>query len=171
LTKRPHFDAAHARFNRIRQVAPTCTQSNMCLLGPTRVHIPNGISIGSAVFAQLTAESPYSLQWAAPFPVKIAPLAWGSGPLFNAWFCGPTRVCIPKDISIDSAFLQGSRLWQTDRQTDHDTLSVTTCRIYVRSTAIRPKIKMHGCAKTGPLTSGHRVKKVTDIQKVDWHHD
>jgi len=35
-------------------------------------------------------------------------------------------------------FLQGSLVWQTDRQTDHATRSVTICRIYVRSTAMRP---------------------------------
>ena len=34
---------------------------NLCFLQPTRVHNPNGISIGSAVFAQLTADT---LQWA-----------------------------------------------------------------------------------------------------------
>ena len=39
-----------------------------------RVHIPNDISIGSSVVAQLTAECPYTLQWVAPFPLKIAPL-------------------------------------------------------------------------------------------------
>jgi len=39
------------------------TQSNTWFLGPTRVQIPNGISIGSPVFAQLTAERPYTLQW------------------------------------------------------------------------------------------------------------
>jgi len=32
----------------------------------------NGISIGSAVFAQMTAECSYTLQWEAPFPIKIA---------------------------------------------------------------------------------------------------
>jgi len=46
--------AAHGRSNRIRQVALMCTPSNTWLLGPTRVHIPNGISIGSAVFAGIT---------------------------------------------------------------------------------------------------------------------
>jgi len=48
-------------------------------------------------------------------------------------------------------FLQGSRLWQTNRQTDrptdrHATWSVTVGRIYVRSTAMRPnniKAKFH----------------------------
>jgi len=32
----------------------------------------NGISIGSAVYAQLTAEGSYILQWAATSPIKIA---------------------------------------------------------------------------------------------------
>jgi len=40
--------------------------SNTCFLGPTRVHNPNDISIGSAVFAQITAECRYTLQRAAP---------------------------------------------------------------------------------------------------------
>jgi len=35
-------------------------QSNRCFLGPTRAHIPNSVLIGSAIFAQLTAESPYT---------------------------------------------------------------------------------------------------------------
>jgi len=48
-------------------------QSNTCFLGPSGVHNPNGISIGSAVFAQLSAQSPYTLEWAALFPLKIAP--------------------------------------------------------------------------------------------------
>jgi len=45
--------AAHGRFYRIRQVAPMCTHSSTWLLGPTPVHMPNDISIGSAVFAEL----------------------------------------------------------------------------------------------------------------------
>ena len=44
------------------------TPSNTWFLGPTRAHNPNGISIGSAVFAQLAAERPYTLQWAAVYP-------------------------------------------------------------------------------------------------------
>jgi len=47
--------------------------SNTWFLRPVRAHNPNGISIGSAVFAQMTAECPYTLQWDAPFPLKIAP--------------------------------------------------------------------------------------------------
>jgi len=36
-----------------------------------RVHNPNGTTIGSAVFAQTTAERPYTLQWFACFPSKL----------------------------------------------------------------------------------------------------
>jgi len=40
------------------------------LLYPTRVHNPNDKSIHSPVSAQLTAESPYALQWDALSPSK-----------------------------------------------------------------------------------------------------
>ena len=51
---------------------------NLCFLRPTPVHNPNGKSIGSAVLAQLTAESLY-LQWVL-LSSKIAPTHGGSGP-------------------------------------------------------------------------------------------
>jgi len=59
---------ADGRFNRIRVVAPMCTPVGF--LGPTRVHIPNGMSIGSAVIAQLTAgrQSLYSKIGCPLFP-------------------------------------------------------------------------------------------------------
>jgi len=44
----------------------------------TRVHIPNGVSFGSADFAQHTAESPCTSQWAASFPLRIARSHMGS---------------------------------------------------------------------------------------------
>jgi len=88
LTKR-RIAAAHVRFNRIRQVAPMCTPSNMCFLVPTRVHTPNGISIGSAVFAHLTAECLYTLQRAAPSPSK-SPFRMGDlNPRLIHGFLGP----------------------------------------------------------------------------------
>jgi len=46
--------------------------SNTWFLGPIQAHNRNGISIGSAVFAEMTAECPYTLQWAATSPIKIA---------------------------------------------------------------------------------------------------
>ena len=42
-----------------------------------RAHNPNGIPIGSAVFAQTTVECPYTLQWDAHSPPKICPFALG----------------------------------------------------------------------------------------------
>jgi len=48
---------------------------NTCFLEPTQVHNPNGISVRSAVHAQLTADSPYTLQWA--LPPKNCPFSWG----------------------------------------------------------------------------------------------
>ena len=47
---RGRIAAAHGRFSGIRQVALECIPANTWFLGPTGVQIPNGISIGSAVF-------------------------------------------------------------------------------------------------------------------------
>jgi len=49
--------AAQRRFNGIRQVAPVCTSPNPW--AHPIPNIPNGISIDSADFARLMAESPY----------------------------------------------------------------------------------------------------------------
>ena len=46
--------------------------SNLWFLGPISAHIPKGISNGSAIFAQLTAQCPYSLQWAPLSPKNCA---------------------------------------------------------------------------------------------------
>ena len=45
---------------------------NTSCCGPMRAHNPNGTSIASAVFAQMTAECTYTLQWFACSPT-IAP--------------------------------------------------------------------------------------------------
>jgi len=57
-------------------MAPMCTPFNTCIRGPTRVRNPNGISIGSAIFAKLTAECRRACQGMS-FPIKIAPLLGG----------------------------------------------------------------------------------------------
>jgi len=48
-------------FFAVQWYSPGCTgvhgtPPNTCFLGPTRVHNPDGISIGSGIFAQLVAE-------------------------------------------------------------------------------------------------------------------
>jgi len=86
-------------------------------LRSTRAHNPNGISVGSAVFVQRTAECPYTLPWDAPFPHQNCPFSWGTWTLSNTWFRGPTRVHNPNGISIDAAVLAWL-ISVTDRQTD-----------------------------------------------------
>ena len=78
-------------FNVIRQVTATCVlpqgrigatwriRLNLRIIWPTRVHNRNGKWIGPAVFAQLTAQSAYTLQW-APLSTRIAPSHGRSGP-------------------------------------------------------------------------------------------
>jgi len=85
-------------FNRIRQVAPICTPSNTCFIGYLDWF---------GHFAQLTAESPCTLQWAATFPLKIAPSHEGSGSLSNTRFLGLTRTHNPNEILIGSAVFAG----------------------------------------------------------------
>jgi len=63
---------------------------------PQPTSISNGISIGSAVFAQLMEDSPYPLQWA-----QIA-YSYGSSSLPSTWFLWPTLVHNTKGISIGS---------------------------------------------------------------------
>jgi len=43
------------------------------------------------VFAQMTAKWPYTLQWDAPFTLKIATSHGGIWTPSNAWFPGPTH--------------------------------------------------------------------------------
>ena len=93
----------------------------------------------------MTAECPYTLQWDTPFPLKIAPSHWGSGPPSNTWFLGPTQVHNPNGISIGSAVFAGLTTVTDrpmDRPTDCATRSVAIGRIYVGSTAMQPNEDM-----------------------------
>jgi len=87
----------------------------------------------------MTAETgsvPILYNGTPPFPLKF-PLTMGrSGTPSFAWLLGPTRVLNPNGISIGLAVFAGL---VTLRQTDHTTRSVTIGRIYVSSTAMRPK--------------------------------
>jgi len=77
-------------------------RSNLCFLQHTRVHSPNGKSIGSAVSAQVTAESAYTLQWGTLSP-KIAPSHGWIGTPSISWFLEPDRAHNPNCIMIRSA--------------------------------------------------------------------
>jgi len=56
-----------------------------------------------------------------PFPLSKLPIPMGIWTPSNTWFPGPTRVLNSNGISIGSAVLQGSLVWQTDRPTDRQT--------------------------------------------------
>ena len=118
--------------------------SNTWFLRPIRDHNPNGIPICSAVFAQTTVECPYTLQWDAHSPPKICPFQWGDlEPHLIHGSPGPRKSSTQTAARSVQPFLQGSLVWQTDRLTDRPTddatRSVRIGRIYVRSTAMRPK--------------------------------
>ena len=82
-------------------------QLNLCFLQHTRVHSPNGKSICSAISAQLTAESPYTLQW-APLSPKIAPSHGGSGPHVRHDSLDPPEFTSQTTFRSVQPFLQGS---------------------------------------------------------------
>ena len=98
---------------------------------------PYGITIGSAVFAQMTAECPYTLQWAAPSLSKLHLPMGGSGShLYNTWFPGSIRVLSPNGIWIGSALFTGLTS-VTDRQTDRPRYSVGNNRPHLRTYLLR----------------------------------
>jgi len=103
--------------------------SNNWFLWPIRAHNPNGIPIGSAVFAQTTVD----FTMGRPFSPKNLPLPMGgSGPPSNTWFPGPTQVLNPKGSSIGAAFFAGLTS-VTDRQTDRPRYSVGKNRPHLRT--------------------------------------
>jgi len=104
------------------------------MFGPMRAHDPNGTSIGSAVFAQMTTECPYTLQCFACFPLKIVPSHVGIWTSCNTWFIGPTRVRNSNGNLIVSAVLAGltsATDWQRVKQTDKPRYSVR-CGVIMR---------------------------------------
>jgi len=103
--------------------------------GP-RVHIPNCISIGSAVFTQLTGHSPYTLQRASTFLPQNCPLHWSIWTPIQTWFLGPcTRVTIPEQHHDRSSHYRDHG---RDRQTDRPRCSVCSNRPHLADADIRP---------------------------------
>ena len=121
-------------FARLRHCAPP---SDTCLLGPTRVHTPNSISIGSAVQPFL-----HSLRQSAPILYNGPPLS----PLkLLICMADPDSHLIHGSFAHESPQCKrhldrfaGSRSWQTDRPTD-PRFSDSNNRPHLRSNAMRPK--------------------------------
>jgi len=111
-------------------------------LGPIQAHSPNGISIGSAVFAQMTAVSLY-FTMGRPIPPQNCPFPWGTWTPSNTRFLGPTESSIQRHLDrfgrlCGAHYCDRPTNRQTDRSTDHATLSVTIGRIYLCNTVMRP---------------------------------
>jgi len=103
---------------------------NLCFLRPTRVHNSNRKSIGSTIFAQLTADT---LQWVPRTPNCPFPWCIWSLDVHLTPFLWPIRAHNPNGISIGSTVFAGLTS-VTDRPTDHSTRSITIDRIYLHST-------------------------------------
>jgi len=97
---------------------------NTWCFGPLGAHNPNGTSTGSAVFAQMTTQRPYTLQWFACSPIKIAPSHVGILNSCNTWFIWPTRVRIANGNLIVSAVF--ARLTSVTDRTERQTYRQTT---------------------------------------------
>jgi len=81
------------------------------MLPCTTVRVPNGILISSAVFAQLTAESPYTLQLAASFLPQNCRSAWeDQDPHLMHASLGPQEFTTQTTCWLVQQFLQGSQL-------------------------------------------------------------
>ena len=101
------------------------TPYKIWFVGPNQVFIRKGISIGSAVFAQLTVKCDYTSQWAATFPPKHCPFPlgdWDRHPIHG--FLSPPE-SVPQTASLSvQPFSQGLRTWPTHTHT-HTTHSPT----------------------------------------------
>ena len=91
------------------------------------------ISIGSAIFVQLTTKSLYN----GPSPLKL-PLCMGIWTPSNVRFLAPTQVYIPNGIWIGPAIFAGLTI-VTDRPTDRYCYSACNNRPYLHNTMMRPK--------------------------------
>ena len=87
------------------------TPSNTWFLGP----MPKGHVDRFSLFAQLTAECPYTLQWFAHFSLKIALSHGGFGPHVIHGSLSPPESGTQMATWSFQPFLQGSLVWQTDR--------------------------------------------------------
>ena len=81
-----------------------------CFLGPIRIHNQNGISIGSTVFAQLTAHCCQRCRGMA-YPAKLPLPMWVSKPPPNMCFLGSTESAPQMASLTGQPFMHSS--WQT----------------------------------------------------------
>jgi len=103
-------------------------------LGQSELTIKMASRSVQVFFAQVTAECPYTVQW-APISPQNFPFPWGSGPHLTHDFLGPFEPTTQWHLNWLSHFC---RAHDPDQQTVHTSPSVTIGCIYIHSTAIRP---------------------------------
>jgi len=116
----PHMDGSIV-FARWRKSAPHLIHDSLGPFESIKKGIANGISIGSAVFARLTADGSYTLQWAAPFPSKLPLRIGGSGPHLIRDSLGAPESTTQNGILIGSAVIVALTIVSRDRPTDRQT--------------------------------------------------
>jgi len=126
----------------------------------TSPHYQNGVFISLAIFAQLTAETAYTLQWAAPFPPRNCLFTWGSGPSSNTWFRGPTRLHITNGISDGLAIFAGLKIKvRTDSSTEFGWNPILIVQI---RTALHRAVDFNECITA--FTTGRACTPISDIK-------
>ena len=127
-----------------RQCAPHPTHASLGPSESTSQTAPR--SVQPFLHSSRRRDHTRTLQWATAFPSKLLIRTGNLDPPSNTCFLGPLESTTQTASRSVQPFLQGSRSWQTDWQTDHATPSVTTGRIYVRSTAMRPNNNVRVCS-------------------------
>jgi len=95
---------------------------NTWCFGPMRAHNPNGTSIGSAIFAQMTAECPYIYNGLPVSPSKLPLPMLASGSHVIRGSLGP-----PESETQMAAWSFQPFCRQTNRATDRPTDHATRC--------------------------------------------
>jgi len=119
----------------------------------------NGISIGSAVFTQLTAEGPYTyFTMGSPSPLKFATSHVRYGPhLIHDSLGGPPEATTKRYLHRFSR-LCGAH--DRDRATDRPRYSLCNNRPHLRTIAMRPDNFQTGMIR---ITSYHQEPRVNDV--------
>ena len=127
-----HIASAHGPFSGICHVAPVCIPPNTCFLGPARVQIPNSISIGSVILAQLMTQRLYTLQWAAIPPSKLPP-SMGIWNLDSHLIHDSLSPSESKTQTASRSVQPCCKAHYCDRQTDRPRYSVCNNRTQLRT--------------------------------------
>jgi len=127
---------------------------NLCFLQAYPSHQPKRQTDRFRFFAQLSSHS-------SGMPMHVlSPNNGGSGPHLIHGSLGPPESWIQTASWSVQPFLQGLLVWQTDRQTDHATQSVTIGRIYVLWCGMRPNYNNSNCRLTA---EGHNFRAEMDV--------